>query len=568
MKTTLRMKFSAVIYVSLLSLLPMGAKAESHWADSLSVEAEAAVSAASNASLNPLYLYSQRWGVYTQYERREALVHARADLRLANFRHFSAHAGLGIVGKSEVRRSMIHEAYVSGRVFIFDYTLGMQASTPVARYDRYTSGNYLMSTNARPLPRFGVGIFDYWSIPLTRSWLQIRGGIYVGRLFNDDYDDRYTASFTHDVLTHEKFAYARVGGWHVKPYVGIIHSALMGGTLPSGEEIPVDFWSTFMAKGSDKFTGYMRGEATNAAGAHQGLWDWGFDVDFDALEANVYCKRPFADGSGTNFFSSRNKDFFAGAVVSFRRTSHLRRLSVEYMTTDYQCGDGNPDPVGYDKNGTYLLLYPGDLPQTSDGLKEWFYAHFEASDIDEWTARNGMAPYRSEGTAYAFFREKWNHGFTYSGRDSYLSNGLYMQGWSSFGLSTGNALYHTQQTVDTYSDGYAWQHLVTFPNVRVKALTLAADVDVNDRCSVFAKVSVTRNHGNMIEKYQGGINSWTLAENYYFTRHKNEVYTCLEASYVLVGGLSLNGTLCADWGDLYSSLGGRLSMTYRLHTCR
>ncbi len=252
----------------------LSATAQSHWCDSIAATAQLSVSVSSNDKLNPLWLYSNQWGLYTQYEQAEVVAYAKADVRLANFRHFNMHLGVGGVGTTEWDRSMLHEAYLAGKAYIFDYTIGMQAHSPMAQWDDLTSGNFLMSSNARPYPRIGIGLFDYWSLPYTRDWLQIKGGVYVGKLFNEyDADDVYKCTYTRDVVISEKFAYGRIGGWIAKPYFGLVHSVMMGGKLPDGTEIPTDFWASFRGLGSEKFEGQFIGEATNAAGAHQGLWD-------------------------------------------------------------------------------------------------------------------------------------------------------------------------------------------------------------------------------------------------------------------------------------------------------
>ncbi len=548
--------------ITLLVTFAMSAAASAQWMDTIAVKAETSVSVASNERLNPMWLYSQQWGKYTQYKQAEGLVYAKAEAGVVKTKYFELNAGLGIIGKTEVRRSMIHEAYIDGKIFAFDYLVGMKAETHVAEYDRLTSGNYLMSTNARPTPKIGAGLFDYWSIPGTREWLQVKGAIYFGRLLNENYDTKYTKTHTKDVYTHEKYAYARLGGWYAKPYLGIVHSAFMGGTTPKGVKVPVDVWSTMVAKGSDKFKGSLRGEATNAAGAHQGLWDLGIDISTDALDATMYCKRPFTDYSGLHYFSDRNKDYFAGAVVTFKNTAHLRTISVEYAHTDFQGGDGNPDPAGYDAHGEFMILFPGDLPTTKAGLQKWFYDHFGEEAIEKWAKGYGRAPYESRGMAYEYFRDVWNHNYQYSGRESYAENGFYMQGWTADGLSTGNALFHTRQTADAYSDGYKWLHQTAFRNVRVKALTIAAECDITSRLECLAKVTISRNHGNLLDKYAGGVWKWDLDENYYFYRHKNEIYSMLEMQYAYNSHMKIKGTLAGDFGDMYHSVGMRVGMVY------
>jgi len=540
------------------------ANAASNWCDTLNVRAEISIGGASNSELQPLWSYSQEWGLYTQYKQGEMLAHVKADYRIANFKYFTMHAGLGIVGKTEVKRSMIHEAYVSGKALIFDYMAGMQANSPVAKYDRMTSGNFLMSTNARPTPRVGVGLFDYWSLPFTHDWIQIKGGMYIGRLMDEDYDKEYTQKYTKDVVFHEKFAYGRIGGSHAKPYLGLIHSVMMGGTLADGTKMPVDFWNTFLAKGSQQFEGSLRGEATNAAGGHQGLWDAGIDIDFDKVNATVYCKRPFTDATGKKFFDERSGDYYFGTIIALPKAKHIKSFSFEWMKTNKQGGEGTPDPIGYDKYGNEYLFYPGDYPEGEDVIEKWMYDHFDKEELDAWAKVNGA--FDSVGKMQWFVQKKWNNGRFFGGRSNCLSNFYYPQGWTVEGLSMSSAYFHTQKTADIYGKGYTWQHLIAFPNYRINAITIAAEGNINDKLSYFIKIGVTKNHGNLIEKYEGGAYSWRPAENYYYETSKKEYYTTLSANYKLDDSITLKAVYAGDFGDLYKSVGLRLSAIYHFQS--
>lgn len=553
-----------ILCVLLLTItIGITSSAGNNWVDSLNVSVEMSVGAATNSKLQPLWSHSQEWGVYTQYKQGEVLSHIKADIRLANFKYFTMHAGLGLVGKTEIKRSMLHEAYLAGKIFVFDYTAGMQAYSPVAQYDRMTSGNFLMSTNARPTPRVGVGIFDYWSIPKTNNWLQTKGGLYLGKMMNEDYDERYTNRYTKDVIFHEKFAYGRLGGWHLKPYLGLIHSSMMGGTLANGTKLPTDFWKSFVAKGSQQFAGSLRGDATNAAGAHQGLWDAGIDVQFESIDATIYCKRPFTDATGRHYFDERSRDMYLGTVISLNKAKHIKSFSIEWMKTSTQGGEGTPDPAGYDINGKYLCLYPGDYPDGAEATAKWMYGHFDKNELDEWAETFG--PFENIGDIQWFLQHKWNHGLFFGGRSNCLSNYLYPQGWTVEGQTMSSVYFHTQRTVDIYGEGYVWQKKTAVPNYRINAITIAADGTINEKIAWFAKIGITKNHGNLVEKYKDGAYSWELLDNYYFEKSKKEYYTTLSTSYRMNQNISFKATYAEDFGDLYKSIGLRLSAVYVLN---
>ncbi len=534
--------------------------AQSHWCDSLSVSVSASASVSSNDELNPLWLYSNQWGIYTQYKQAELLAHAKAELRIANFKYFTLSAGLGGVGTTQWSRSMLHEAYLAGKLFVFDYTIGAQAHSPLAQYDDYTSGNFLMSSNARPYPRIGVGIFDYLSVPYTRNWLQIKGGVYVGRLFNEyDASNEYRCNYTRDVTISEKFAFVRLGGWIAKPYLGIAHSVMMGGIMPDGTKIPTDFWASFCGKGStsDDFSGQFVGEQTNAAGAHQGLWDSGMDIELTNYDIHLSYKRPFSDAVGRKFFTRRSRDFYFGAVVALKNKSALKHLSFEWMRTDYQCGNGMPDPVGYDKNGNFIVIYP---PYDKHD-KEWFYEHFTAEEIEEWLNSSGLTLWGKSNSSSLFYSQWCNHGLPFGGRVLYATNGYYQQGWTVNGMCMQSALFHSQETVEKYGSGYNWQRLYAYPNTRIIALTLAADGIVANKVEYLAKLTLSNNTGTRGERYVGGQYSWELLDNYYFDRAKFEMYMMLKTQYVASEKLKFGSTIAVDLGELYKSVGLRFSVT-------
>lgn len=549
------------LYTLLLFLFVVGTlQAQREWLD---VEASSSVSVSTNSELNPLWSYSNQWGVYSQYEQAELIVRGKVGMRLVEREKVKLHVGLGLVGSTNFDHSMVHEAYVKGKVYMIDFTAGMEAFSPLAKYDDLTSGSYLMSSNARPTPRVGVGIFDWWSIPYTFDWLQIKGGCYLGMLFNED-----NPKYTKDVILHEKFAYGRLGGWYVKPYFGLVHSVMMGGVTPSGEDVPIDFWASFFAKGSEEFReiSSMRGEATNAAGGHQGLWDMGLDVELNDIKAHLYYQRMFKDNGGTNPFGTLNKDHILGVHVTLGDNKWISSFCVEWMRTSDQLGEGTPDPIGYDKNGKLIAVYPGDVPMDDTGFWNWIYAHFTQDDIDAWENETGWI--LNQWCYNKFLREHWNNG-THGGRKNYLNNGLYYQGWSVDGLSMGTPLFHSYITQDKYMAGkgnslkYGF-----FTNNRINAVTLGVSGGDGEKLSYKAKYTFSKNHGSLSEKYVGGAFGLVKLENYCYAESKIEHYFMLMADYKMTESLSFNASMTADWGELYDAVGVRVGVKYCMNVKR
>ena len=549
------------IYI-LLSLLSVSSLLLAQ-SERLKVELSSSASVSSNSELNPLWSYSNLWGIYSQYEQAELVVHGKARYDLLDKEVVDLQVGLGVVGSTNFDHSMIHEAYLKGRFYMIDLTVGMEAFSPLAKYDDLTSGNYLMSSNARPTPRIGLGIFDWWSIPYARDWLQIKGGCYLGMLFDED-----NPKYTKDVILHEKFAYGRLGGWYVKPYLGLVHSVMMGGTSPTGEDIPIDFWASFLGKRSEKFRDIssMRGEATNAAGGHQGLWDMGLDVDFVENKMHFYYQRMFKDNGGTKPFGTLNKDHIMGIHVSFNDSKWLSAISLEWMRTSDQLGDGTPDPIGYDKNGNLIAVYPGDVPLDDNGFWKWINSHFTQADIEAWENETGWI--LNQWCYLKFLREHWDNG-PHGGRKNYLNNGLYYQGWSAGGLSIGTPLFHSYTTQVKYMNGEGkTPNYAFFTNNRVDAITVGLSGGDGNRLSYRLKYTFSKNHGSLCEKYEGGAFGLHRFEDYFYTTSKKEHYIVINADYKLSESLSINAMLSADWGELYNAVALRIGAKYNIRVKR
>lgn len=541
------------MFRNLLLLIALCAAVPSFaWNDSLRVELSVDASAASNDNLRPMWSYSNAWGRYAQYSQTEALAFAKATYHIHSGSLFQLQAGLGVQGSSADDMTMLHEAYLRGRLWVFNFSAGLDAYSPIATNNGLSAGSYIMSDNARPLPRVGLGIFDYVTLPYTYNLLQVRGGIYVGRMGNED-----NPQYTDDILLHEKFAYARIGRWFAKPYVGLAHSVMMGGKLTDGREMPTDFWASFVGKGSDKFTGDFRGEATNAAGAHQGMWHMGFDIELPALTANVYYQRPFADSRAWGFFQMDSRDLTLGANVSLAYGKWLKAVNVEYINTKWQGGLGTPDPVLPDKNGNTIYIWPGDV--TEENIDAWLDANVIPEHLQAWETEHGEITSVIE--AIDFIREVYGHGEEYGGRSQYLTNFFYPQGWTVRGLSMGMPLFHTIKTANAY--GAQTPGRVIFSNVRLRAVNVAAEGSLTPNLSYRVKLTFSRNYGNYVEQYLGAY-SWQLTSDYFYTKPKNQNYTALWLNYAIGPKLSVNGCAAYDFGDLYNSFALRLGVKYSI----
>ncbi len=495
---------------------------------------------AGNSGLQPLWSYANEWGVYSAFDKNESVLKAKVQYRIVGTRHFFVEAGIGAVAKGLLDDGFLHEGYLRGRWQMIDFQAGMLSHSPIGVNDGLTTGSFLMSANARPIPKVGIGIFDYYVLPFTGNRVAVRGGIYQGWPLDDD-----NPKSTDDVLLHEKFAYVRWNRWKLKPYAGLIHNAYFGGTLPDGTKIETDFWATLRAAGSAKIGG---GEATNAAGAHLGLWDFGFDYDGDGYRMKLYYQKPFADGSGLKLTEGNNRDHILGLYYSCNERKLLSAWSIEWVKTDYQSGAGLPDPFDPVNN---VGVWPGEI--TDGNCRQWMANRFPDVDTKGWKKDN----------VYQFLRKEWNHGKSFGGRDTYMNNGMYYQGSTHKGLSTGTPLLHTSQMFKAYAPDGVFVDAMNFVNTRVVALHAGAEGYLSDRLSYRLKYTCSWNKGSYIGTYTGHY-SWDHTPDYYFDSTKMEHYSYCRMDYRV--GIKKNvgifGSLAYDFGDLYHSLGGHLGIKF------
>lgn len=165
-----------------------------------------------------------------------------------------------------------------------------------------TSGSYIWSGNALPLPKIQIEISDYLPIGIKSPWIAFKGN-YAHGWFGE-------SEFAYGYFLHQKSLYIRLGrkSSSVKLYGGFNHQVQWGGkatvdigtvtnrTFPSSLG---DYIQAVIAFGPN--IGVRRGtnafDSTNRVGNHLGTLDIGVEIESKKYNFFIYRQNIYEDGS-------------------------------------------------------------------------------------------------------------------------------------------------------------------------------------------------------------------------------------------------------------------------------
>lgn len=489
--------------------------------------------------LPPLWHTALQEGRWDHLGGNQLLATASTDFR------YSIISELRLTGNAEIDYSSgfgqtyLHSAGIGMQWKGWVLNAGKHTFDPIFVDSRTSSGSYLFGRNNRPVQRVTLQLFDYTNIPLTSGRIQVRGGISHGWL-NDQ-------PVNGDVLLHEKYAYARWNGGRWKPYAGLNHSSLYGGHKADDEDIAVDFPAVFMARGSEKVGG---AEAINAAGAHMGLYDFGIFADTGFGSLRFYYQIPFADGSGMTFWK-KNTDHVLGINFKPVNFTWLNDITFEWIQTTFQSGNGMPDPRA-NINGK-LIHYKTIAGY--DNTARFMEKHYGIQQ-ESWTGKQ----------IRSVIREKENFGNDFGGRDGYMNNGIYLDGWVRNGYVMGSPFHLTEQQVNVMAPGADFNGVSRVKNDRFNALYLGGTGNFSSSFTWEARLAYTRNFGSYIDQYPPQRFSWDEDEDYWFRGGRDQWYSMLQVTWkpYFVKGLRVHGSVGIDAGELYEAWGVKTGIVYGL----
>ena len=371
------------------------------------VEVEAGVFL-STQSTNPFWIRSNQNGeiplesqgftlrtqVKKEYEPRSS-----ADKKKGRFSY-----GYGLraaVNAGTVNQFLLTELYGKIRYGAFELSAGRRREIMGLVDSTLSSGSYIWSGNALPVPKVEISIPNYTPI-LKNGLISVKGNYAHGWLGTGD-------SVKH-VLLHQKSLYFRLGkpNWRFKTYAGINHQVQWGGEVlyPRVDNgvLITNFgtdWQTYLYVITAKSlyaqdtlivrNGQASAEGGNRVGNHLGVIDVAVEYETDRYKWFVYRQSIYE--AGALFYLNNISDGLNGVSFSRKQAqTGVLKVVLEYLQTTSQGGPylSNRSTIqqlrgaeDYMNNGRYIdgwvykgqtigtpfimpLRYTDNLPQNLD----------------------------------------------------------------------------------------------------------------------------------------------------------------------------------------------------------
>ena len=342
---------------------------------------------------NPLWLNANRYGL-------SSLTDHNGYLRAGVFRDVETDSlkklGIGYGADIAVAHNftsdfIVQQAYVEGRWLHGALTIGSREVPMEMKNQELSSGGQCFGINARPVPQVRISLPEYWNVPLTHGWLQLKGHIAYGVMTDGNWQQHFNTAgdkYQKWVRYHSKAGYLRLGDGVRSPLTiegGLEMATLFGGKVThSGVTTSYKSGLKEYVKAIIPFSDWEDRTLYSAEGDQLGSVMLSIGYRLKDWKLRAYADHFFEDGSsmylldydgygtGTDWnkhVKSRYlvydpKDMLWGFELTTPKNRYVSSFVLEYIYTKYQSGpiyhDHStviPDHIGgldgYYNHGTY-----------------------------------------------------------------------------------------------------------------------------------------------------------------------------------------------------------------------
>lgn len=319
----------------------------------------------STGEVAPFWLHSNRYGMYSMSSAGSTNFGEIGK----NFRKDGRWFDYGFKANGQIRfddsgtNVYMHEYYVKFRGFGFlDLTIGAREEYLGCQDSILSSGGFLFSTNARPMPKITAGIEEYTAIPFTKGYIQVKGALVHGWM-----NDR---RYVENTFLHHKYIYVKVGGnFPVNLHYGLNHVAQWGGNHPNLGKLAngfEDYMRIFFGKGG--IDENNPNDYNNAQGNHIISKSLQLDLKTANYKLSAYWQNLYEDPPIRYMHNTINlADGLWGVSLKNDKTPFVSGILYEYLNTTDQSG-----PY-HDKDG---IIYGGNDSYFSNSIYKSGWSYF------------------------------------------------------------------------------------------------------------------------------------------------------------------------------------------------
>lgn len=382
----------------------------------ITVEAQATMS----DEKTPLWLNANKYGLSSLKKNngyvRASVIHDMKPYDGEDEKMLDYAYGLDIAGAyGFTSTAVIQQAYGEVRWLRGKLTVGSKNWKMELHDQNLSSGAQTLGINARPVPQVRVALDEFWPIPGTKGFLNLKGHISYGMMTDDNFSKDFTkevTKYTEKSLYHSKAGYLKLGKdyQNLSLTLGVEMVTMFGGTshrfddegnpsIVENESGIKAWWNAFIPTsggGEAIETTYQ-----NVAGNMLGSWVARLDYQNDFWTSAIYFDHLFEDQSGMflldydgygvgdewtvkkdrRFFMYKLKDMMLGFEWKKKQNQLVDAIVLEYVYSKYQCG-----PIYHDHTIT--------IPDHVCG-KDDYYNNYMQNPYEHWGQVMGNPIYLS-----------------------------------------------------------------------------------------------------------------------------------------------------------------------------
>lgn len=273
----------------------------------------------------PFWMHVNRDGGIDQISAN-ALNYIEGNILLFKNSIFEIESGASLTSRySSSPAIFFDQAYLDIKAYSFKLTAGRFIDPLAMKEDDLSTGSFMYSRNATPIPKIAFSTDGFVGLPGTNDIVRYNG-LFAHGWFEDN---RYVKN----AYLHEKNFYLSIKYAFFDAVGGIVHNVQWSGESQGRGQLPTGwqtFWEVITATGSSNETA-PGGEQSNAVGNSVAAYDFSLGLYFDNFDMRAYRLFYLEDKVSTRFRSPW--DGIWGLTIKPKNSTLIQNFIWEHINT-------------------------------------------------------------------------------------------------------------------------------------------------------------------------------------------------------------------------------------------